>query len=271
MKLKEGKDFYFNQAGLMVFTKEYHLNRGYCCESGCLNCPYDFKKERTMKRVAIIGANGKMGKIVQQSIEALNEYTIVAKVNRNDNLDEILKSTKPHIAIDVTSYESVAQNTWTIVKNGVHPIIGTSGLGQREINELYQFCKEKKLGAFIVPNFSLAFALINKISREFAQYYSDFSIVEFHHAQKKDKPSGTAKHTANIVGVNENEIVSVRSNGFLAKQQLYINSESERIVIDHESFSRNSFVKGIQLCIEKVLVSHGLVVGLENIVQGSLQ
>lgn len=220
-----------------------------------------------MFKIVVIGANGKMGKTAQEAIGLMPNFSIIEKVNRNDNLDEILKSVKPDIAIDLTTHESVSKNSWTIVKNGVRPIIGTSGLSKHEMDDLSAYCQEKMLGGIIAPNFSLAFAFINKISKEFAKYYDDISIVEFHHAQKKDKPSGTARYTANIVGINESNIASVRSNGFLAKQQLYINSESERILIDHESFNRSSFLKGIQMSIEKVLKLENLVVGLENILE----
>lgn len=219
-----------------------------------------------MLKVAIIGANGKMGKVAQEAIALMKNYSVVAKITREDNLESILTSLKPDIAIDLTSHESVQKNSWTIVKSGVKPIIGSSGLSTKEIDDLSKYCHEKKLGGLIIPNFSLAFAFINKVSKDFAKYYDDFSIVEFHHAQKKDKPSGTARYTAEIVGINESQIASVRSNGFLAKQQIYINSDSERIVIDHESFNRNSFLKGIQLSATKVTSLNNLVVGLENIV-----
>ncbi len=220
-----------------------------------------------MIQVALIGAHGKMGKIAEDALNLMNNFTIVALIKRGENLAEILSSTKPDIAIDLTSHESVSQNTWDIVKSGVRPIIGTSGLSQEETKKLITFCNEKKLGGIIAPNFSIAFAFINKMSKGLAQYYDDISIVEFHHAQKKDKPSGTARYTAEIVGIEESSIASVRSNSFLAKQQIYVSSESERIVIDHESFNRNSFLKGIQLCLKEVVKLDHLVVGLENILK----
>ena len=219
-----------------------------------------------MFKVAIIGANGKMGKIAEEAIKLTHDFSVVARVGRNDNLESVLSSLKPDIALDLTSHESVKQNSWTIVKSGVHPIIGASGLSMKDMDDLVSYCHEKKLGGLVIPNFSIAFAFINKVTKEFSQYYDDISIVEFHHAQKKDKPSGTARYTAEIAGVDENQIASIRSNGFLAKQQIYINSDCERIVIDHESFNRNSFIKGIQLSLNKVMKLNGMLVGLENII-----
>ncbi len=222
------------------------------------------RKEVSMHKVVVIGANGKMGKIVQEAISLMNDFSLVAEVNRGDDLENILKLHKPAIAIDVSSHSVVKQNAWTILKNGARPVVGASGLSLIELEELVSYCKDKKLGGLVIPNFSIAFAFINKVTKEFSEFYEDISIVEFHHAQKKDKPSGTARYTAKIANIDENQIASVRSNGFLAKQQIYINSESERIVIDHESFSRKSFIKGIQLSLNKVLKLDTMLVGLEN-------
>jgi 4-hydroxy-tetrahydrodipicolinate reductase len=218
-----------------------------------------------MLKVVVLGANGKMGKCVEMALSQMKGFEIVARIQREDDLETILKSTKPDIAIDVTSHESVLKNSWCLVKNGVRTIIGTSGLSMKDMDDLSLYCQEKKLGTLIIPNFSLAFALINRVSKEFSKYFDDVSIVEFHHAQKKDKPSGTARYSAEIFGLEESHIASVRSNGFLAKQQIYINSDSERIILDHESFNRSSFIKGIQLSLNKVTKINGLIVGLENV------
>lgn len=217
-------------------------------------------------RVAIIGAGGKMGEIAEKALSLSLTHTLVARIEREDNLEEVLQKTAPDIAIELTSHVSVLANAQTIIKNNIHPIIGSSGLLAAQIEELKTLCHTKALGGLIMPNFSLGMAFINKISRELEAYYDDFSIIEFHHRQKKDKPSGTARYTADILSVPEVEIASVRSNGFLAKQQLYINSLDERIIIDHESFNRDSFIPGIQISLKKVMGLKELVVGLENII-----
>ena len=223
------------------------------------------KMEIQMIKVVLIGAKGKMGQIAKQALQLMDQFSLVAEVNRGDNLDEILKKEKPHVALDVTSHLSVLENTWTILNNNVRPLIGTSGLSQEDINKIKFSCDEKKLGCLIIPNFSIAFAFINKISLQLAQYYDDKSIIEYHHSNKKDKPSGTARHTAKLIGMEESQIASVRAEGFIAKQQIYFQNKSERIVIDHESFSRESFLKGIQLSLQHVVQLNHLVVGLENI------
>lgn len=216
-------------------------------------------------KVAIIGSNGKMGQLANLVIDKMPNCSIVARVSRQDDLDAVLKSQKPDIAIELTSHESVFNNTQTIIANKVHPIVGSSGLKQSDIEMLTLLCSKNKIGGIIAPNFSLGMALINKAAKDLKQYYDEFSIIEFHHAAKKDKPSGTARYTSQLLGLDEEKICSIRSNGFVAKQQLYISAPGERILIDHESFDRISYSSGIALCVNKAMHLNQLVMGLENI------
>lgn len=138
-----------------------------------------------MVDVVLIGSQGKMGKCVQEALAERKDFQIVAHVSRGDNLDAVLKSTKPQVAIDVSSHESVKENSWCIIKNGVRPVIGASGLSLKDMDELGIYCLENQIGGAILPNFSLAMAILNRTCKEFAKYYEDVSIVEYHHAQKK--------------------------------------------------------------------------------------
>lgn len=221
--------------------------------------------DKDIIKIAIIGSNGKMGQLANRVISVMPNCKIVSQIGRRDNLDEVLKTTKPDIAIELTSHESVFNNATAIITNKVYPIIGSSGLKATDIEKLALLCQQNKVGGIIAPNFSLGIALISKISKDLKQYYDEFSIIEFHHAAKKDKPSGTARYTSQLLNTHENDICSIRSDGFIAKQQLYVSSPGERIIIDHENFDRNSFSKGISLCVNKVLGLDNLVVGLENI------
>lgn len=216
-------------------------------------------------KVAIVGANGKMGQLANAVVDAMPNCVIAAKINRNDDLDAVLKVTKPDIAIELTSHEHVFNNSRIIITNNISPIIGSSGLLASDIEALSSLCNKHEVGGIIAPNFSLGMALINKLSKDLKQYYDEFSVLEFHHAAKKDKPSGTARYTSQILGINEQDIASVRSNTFVAKQQLYVSAVGERILIDHESFDRKSFSKGIELCVNKAQHLKSLILGLENI------
>ncbi|MBI1274062.1 MAG: hypothetical protein GC131_08270 [Alphaproteobacteria bacterium] len=218
-----------------------------------------------MTKIAIIGARGKMGQLATEAVGGMAGCSVVASVGRGDDLQKVLAATKPDIAIEVSSHLSVKENSLAIIKAGVRPIIGASGLVQSDIEELAALCSEKKLGGVVAPNFSVGMACFNKLARDLGRYFKDISIVEYHHAGKKDKPSGTARYTAGIAGLDPAAIASVRGDGFLAKQQLYASTPDERIVIDHESFSRRSFIAGIVLCAEKAMKLDRLVVGMEHL------
>jgi 4-hydroxy-tetrahydrodipicolinate reductase len=218
-------------------------------------------------KVAIIGARGKMGMLADATLSAMPSVKEIIRVHSSDDLDHVLKTNKPDIAIELTSHVSVERNTWCIINNGVKPLIGASGLTKTQIEQFSSHCAEHRLGGLVIPNFSLGVAYMTKLTSMMSRHFKDISIVEFHHAQKKDKPSGTATYTANLAGISPETIASVRSPGFLAKQQVYINSEHERLIIDHESFSRESFALGIQLCVVTLARLSSMVVGLENILE----
>ncbi len=218
-------------------------------------------------KVAIIGAKGKMGVLADEALSAMPSVEEIIRVYSSDDLNRVLQNTRPDIAIELTSHLSVERNVKAIVNNGVKPLVGASGLTKAQIDDLCRHCAEHKLGGLIIPNFSLGVAYMTKLTAMMSRHFKDISIVEFHHAQKKDKPSGTASHTANLVGIAPETIASIRSPGFLAKQQVYINTEHERLIIDHESFSRQSFVQGIQLSIEVLSELSHMIVGLENILE----
>lgn len=221
-----------------------------------------------MIRVVVIGAKGKMGRIAVEAVEKMDGYQVVGKVHSGDDLDAMLKEVRPDIAIELSGSESVKKNSWTIVNNSVRPVIGSSGLKQKDVEELQVFCTTNSIGGIMAPNFSIGMALSKKMISELSPFFKDISIVEFHHAQKQDKPSGTARDMAEAINLDESLIASVRSNGFIAKQQVYLARSGERILIDHETFNRkDSFEEGIQLCCEKVMDLSQLVIGLEKIIR----
>lgn len=214
-------------------------------------------------RVALIGSNGKMGTICLDEISNHKNLEIVAKVNKNDDLDAVLSKTKPDLAIEFTSSKSVYTNVKIILKHKIKTIIGSSGLLPDQIDEIYDICKLNHIGVLLIPNFSLGMALIAKISYDFSKYYKDVFIFEYHHTKKVDTISGTARYCSKIL--NTSNIRSVRSDNFVAKHQITIAGEGERIILDHETFDRQSFKKGLSITLEKIFDLDHLIVGLENI------
>ena len=107
-------------------------------------------------RVIIIGASGKMGKLSCKAIDNDKSLYLAGKAEIHEDLVKLIEKKKPHIMVDFTSPKSVMRNAKIIVAHNIHPIIGTSGLSIREINNLTKICKIKKLGAIIAPNFSIS-------------------------------------------------------------------------------------------------------------------
>lgn len=217
-------------------------------------------------KIVLIGAHGKMGRLCLSLLNASAEsYAIVGQVTRNDDLAAILKANQPDIAIDFTDCKSVFTNSNIIIECGVRPLIGTSGLSIEQTKYLAQKMAALNLGGMIIPNFSLSIALINKFLQNSKQYFSEFSILEAHHRQKKDKPSATARHAAHLVNLAEEEIASIRSDAYLAKLEVVAHNPFERLTITHESFDRQNFSAGIKLSLGKIMQLNLLIIGLENL------
>lgn len=238
-------------------------------------------------RVMINGAQGKMGALACETINQHPEFELVAALSRNDNLANTIISAKPHIVIDLTRADCVYNNTLTIIEHGVHPVIGTSGLSPDQINYLQTLCRDKKLGGIIAPNFSIGAILMMRFAALAARYLSNVEIIEAHHQQKFDAPSGTAMKTAEMIAVARTSspeelpsqefvagtrggmhhgitIHSLRLPGFVAKQEVVFGNIGETLTITHNSIDRASFMPGIILCCQKVQTIQSLYYGLEH-------
>lgn len=238
-------------------------------------------------RVMINGAQGKMGALACETINQHPEFELVAALSRNDNLANAIISAKPHIVIDLTRADCVYNHTLTIIEHGAHPVIGTSGLLPDQINYLQTLCRNKKLGGIIAPNFSIGAILMMRFAALAARYFSDVEIIEAHHQQKFDAPSGTAMKTAEMIAaartslpeeLPSQELVagargglhhgvaihSLRLPGFVAKQEVVFGNIGETLTITHNSIDRASFMPGIILCCQKVQTIQSLYYGLEH-------
>ena len=244
-----------------------------------------------MIKVLVAGAEGKMGKITVATLLQHSDFNCIAKVSRNDNLEEIILETKPDIAIDFTTPDSVFKNCQTYIKLRLPPVIGTSGLSMTEIKQLQMGCEQQKLGAIIAPNFSLSAILMMKYAKDAARYFPDVEIIEMHHPFKLDSPSGTANKTAHLIvesrktTVSTNGIASknteqpargdlsqgipihsVRLPGLFASQSVIFGGHSELLTIRHDCLDRQSCMPGVLLACKKVLELDHLIYGLENLI-----
>lgn len=237
----------------------------------------------------INGANGKMGTMACKTIIEHHDFELVASLNSKDILSQAIIDTGAKIVVDLTRADCVYENTLTIINNGAHPVIGTSGLLDSQIQSLRKLCDLKKLGGIIVPNFSIGAILMMRYAADAASLLPEVEIIEAHHQQKLDSPSGTAIKTAEMIAAKRQEVKnqlptkellpgargakyldinihSLRLPGVLARQQVIFGNTGETLTITHDSIDRSSFMPGIILACQKVQELDTLYYGLESLI-----
>lgn len=244
-----------------------------------------------MSKVGVIvnGAQGKMGRLACDMLRASDDFELLAGLGRSDDLAQAIIDMNARIVVDLTRADCAYQNSLTIIEQGAHPVIGTSGLLQPDIKKLNALCAEKKLGGLIVPNFSIAAILMMRFAASAAQYLPDVEIIEAHHPQKAEAPSGTAIKTAELIAASRTtsphipdckEIVpgalgalhqgvrihAQRLPGTLAEQSVVFGQTGETLTLKHQTIDRISFMPGIHLACQKVQTLDKLVYGLDQII-----
>jgi 4-hydroxy-tetrahydrodipicolinate reductase len=262
-----------------------------------------------MIRILVCGAYGKMGREVLKAVHKDEQLCIVGAVDINsdfddvgdligtgktgvvvgDDLQSVITETKPQVMVDFTRPAAVMSNARIAIQNGVCPVIGTTGISEAEVNELRKLCKEEKVNALISPNFSIGAILMMKLAQDAAKFFPNVEIIELHHDQKLDAPSGTALRTAELIAAERGDmrqghpdeieklpgargaevsgihIHSVRLPGYVAHQEIIFGGLGQTLTIRHDSISRESFMPGVVLACKHVLTLDGLVYGLEHI------
>jgi 4-hydroxy-tetrahydrodipicolinate reductase len=217
-----------------------------------------------------------------------NDHQTVLMVNVVDDLATLIQARRPDVIVDFTNAQAVFDNVRTTVGQGLTSVVGSSGLNQVEIRELSRLAEEKQTGVAVIPNFAIGAVLMMMFARQAARYLPQAEIIELHHDQKIDAPSGTAIKTAEMIndaieglpprGVQEIEkisgsrggnlnhvrIHSVRLPGLVAHQEVIFGGAGQSLTIRHDSFNRESFMPGVLLVIKKMHGRKGLVYGLEN-------
>ncbi len=240
-------------------------------------------------RVIVNGANGKMGSLACDVIEAHPNFDLTARLTHTDNLYQTIINTKAQIVIDLTRADCVYANSLSIINAGAHPIIGTSGLLDDEIKDLQHRCEKLHLGGLIVPNFSIAAVLMMRFAVMAARLLPEVEIIETHHPQKLDAPSGTAMKTAALIATarrspkaqlalkellpgargalhHEVNIHSLRLPGVLARQEVIFGNTGETLTLTHNSIDRSSFMPGLILACEQVQSLDTLYYGLDHLI-----
>ncbi|MDR1568400.1 MAG: 4-hydroxy-tetrahydrodipicolinate reductase [Streptococcaceae bacterium] len=253
-----------------------------------------------MIKVVIAGFLGKMGQAALNMVQNEAEFELVGLIDpfaKDKELQGVpvyndksaLLDVSADVWIDFTVPEVAYENTKFALENGFSPVVGTTGFTQEVIIELKQIAKSKKLGGLIAPNFAIGAVLMMQFAKKAAEYLPDVEIIELHHDQKVDAPSGTALKTAEMIAevrqkklqgaVNEIELIdgarganydglrihSVRLPGLVAHQEVLFGAKGEGLTIRHDSYDRSSFMSGVNHAIKQVVLLDGLVYGLENL------
>lgn len=248
-----------------------------------------------MIKVAVCGAMGKMGKEVCQAVLDCPDTELVAKIDiASDEMYHHIEDANRVVDIDVlvdfTQPKSIFENTKYCLNNGIKIVIGTTGLKDEEIEFLKKLSQEKNTGCLIAPNFSTGAVLMMMFARQAAKYFDNAEIIELHHNQKKDAPSGTAIKTASMMAEVKDDftknncpetetiegarggnsysnihIHSVRMPGYIASQEVIFGSSGQIMTIRHDSMDRKCYMQGVLLAVKHVAEKNDFVYGLDNI------
>ena len=247
-----------------------------------------------MVNIAVCGANGKMGQEVVKALKATKDLTLVAKIDIFNgefvSIKDASETVKIDVLIDFTQPKSIYENALFCLNNGINIVIGTTGLSDDEIEVLKTLSGEKKLGCLIAPNFSTGAVLMMKFAQIAAKYFNNAEIIELHHNQKKDAPSGTAVKTALMMAsentnfttgnctdietikgargatsYNNIHIHSVRMPGYIASQEVILGASGQILTIRHDSMNRECYMDGVLRAVRHTFENRDFVYGLENI------
>jgi 4-hydroxy-tetrahydrodipicolinate reductase len=199
-------------------------------------------------KVTLYGRYGKVGQVLAPALEQAGH--------------ELVDLDAAEVMIDFTTPDAVEANVGAALARGVPCVIGTSSFDQSKVDAL---ARERGLACFHAPNFALGAVLMMRFAEEAARHMPRAEIIELHNEAKKDAPSGTAKATAGLIG-GEPTIHSVRLPGLVAHQEVLFGGEGQLLTIRHDTFSREAFVPGVLLALERLdTLRPGLTVGLDTL------
>ncbi|MCL2818363.1 MAG: 4-hydroxy-tetrahydrodipicolinate reductase [Actinomycetia bacterium] len=232
-----------------------------------------------MKRVAIVGAQGKMGQQVVEALSTADDLELVACIDpayadepcqclagencgAYTDLAEALDAAEPDVLVDFTRPDVVADNLRVALPRNIDCVVGTTGLSDETLTELAELGDENTC-LFVAPNFAVGAVLLMKFAKDASKVMEKAEIIELHHDKKLDKPSGTALRTAQMME-GDPEIHSVRLPGLVAHQEVILGDVGQTLTLRHDSIDRTSFMPGVLLACREVGDRSGLIVGLEH-------
>ena len=241
-------------------------------------------------KVAVLGARGRMGAEVVKAVQSAPDLELVAQIDLGDSLDTVISSGAT-VVVDFTTPDSVMANLEFLITHGIHTVVGTTGFSADRITKITSLLETNKgAGVLIAPNFAIGAVLMMEFAEKAARYFESAEIIELHHPDKVDAPSGTASRTAEIIsqarksaglakapdatttsldgarGANVGDVPvhSVRLRGLIAHQEVLFGGLGETLTIRHDSLDRAGFMPGVLLGIREVPSHPGLTFGLEH-------
>ena len=255
-----------------------------------------------MIKVGVVGALGKMGQEVVSAVLADSELELVCAVDKFaagqkignieviDDIKTAINISKPDILVDFTQPSTIFDSIKIYQNSKIKAVIGTTGLNDEQIKQIEQLSRQNNTGILIAPNFSLGAVLMMKFSALAAKYFDNAEIIEFHHNQKHDAPSGTSIKTAQLMAQNNKnfktgncaetetlkgarggeyktiQIHAVRMPGFVASQEVIFGSDGQTLKIHHDTINRSCYMSGVILSIKYLYENNKFIYGLENII-----
>lgn len=241
-------------------------------------------------RVAVLGANGRMGSASCRAVESADDLELVARIGEDDDRSAAIEA-GAQVIIDFTVPEAALGNVLWTVENGLHAVVGTTGWDDDKLEQVRAALEQQPdVGVLIAPNFAIGAVLTMRFAEIAARYYESAEIIEMHHPNKLDAPSGTAAHTAAAIARGRAEgglgevpdatatdpdgargavvhgihVHAVRQRGLVAHEVVQFGGEGEQLTLRHDSFDRISFMPGVLLGVRTVPARPGLTVGLDK-------
>ena len=242
-------------------------------------------------KVGVLGARGKVGTEVCRGVQESDDLELVAEVDVEDDLEDLVR-TGAEAVVDFTHPDVVMDNLRFCIEHGIHAVVGTTGFDGDRLETVRGWLgQDPTTGVLIAPNFSIGALLMMRFAATAAAYFESVEVVELHHPDKADAPSGTARRTAQLIAdarreagrspvpdattselagargasVDDIRVHSLRVRGLVAHQEVVLGGVGETLTIRHDSMDRASFVPGVLIALRAVAARPGLTVGLEPV------
>lgn len=238
-------------------------------------------------RVGVLGARGKVGTTMCAAVRDADDLTLSAEVDAGDDL-ALLTDSGTEVVIDFTHPDVVMDNLKFLIDNGIHAVVGTTGFTDDRLEQVRSWLSAAPgTAVLIAPNFAIGAVLSMHFAQKAAPYFESVEVIELHHPQKADAPSGTATRTAQLIAearkdlppnpdatstglegargadVDGIPVHSVRLTGLVAHQEVLFGTLGETLTIRHDSLDRTSFVPGVLLAVREIGKRPGLTIGIE--------